>query len=185
MIDLNAIDPALLWGAVIAAALLVTLLFARLFLRRSSTNRLPDAPAARPEGRLEPRRPEIEAAQRVEFAPPPPPVAAPLDTSAAERADLAADRPAIAPANGAPDQLSRMKGVGPKLSARLAELGVTRFDQIAAWTDADVAEVDRFLGTFQGRIARDNWVEQARLLAAGDDSGYAARFGAVTPGNAG
>ncbi len=180
MIDLSAIDPALLWGIIIAAALLLTAIFARLFLRRSSTNRRPEAPPApRPEGRLEPRRPEIEAAQRVEFEPPPPPVAVPV----ASDPELAHERPAVAAAVGDPDPLTRMKGVGPKLSARLAELGITRFDQIAAWSDADVAKVDRFLGSFQGRIARDNWVEQARLLSAGDEAGYATRFGAVTPGS--
>lgn len=78
---------------------------------------------------------------------------------------------------GPPDELTRMKGVGPKVAALLNGLGVTRFDQIAAWTDADVARVDAQLGAFKGRIARDQWVEQARLLAAGDTAGYEAKFG--------
>lgn len=75
------------------------------------------------------------------------------------------------------DDLSRIKGVGPKLVALLASLGVTRFDQIAAWTDADMARIDAQLGAFKGRPARDGWVEQARLLAAGDTAGYEAKFG--------
>jgi predicted flap endonuclease-1-like 5' DNA nuclease len=78
---------------------------------------------------------------------------------------------------GPPDELTRMKGVGPKVAALLNGLGVTRYDQIAAWTDADIARVDAQLGAFKGRIARDQWVEQARLLAADDRSGYEAKFG--------
>ena len=59
----------------------------------------------------------------------------------------------------------------------LAEQGVTRFEQIAAWTDEDVARVDATLGRFAGRIERDQWVEQAKLLAAGDNAGFTDRFG--------
>lgn len=75
------------------------------------------------------------------------------------------------------DDLSRIKGVGPKLRALLHSLGVTRYEQIAAWTEADLAALDAKLGAFAGRPARDNWVEQARLLAAADTSGYEAKFG--------
>ena len=83
-----------------------------------------------------------------------------------------------APTEG--DDLLRMKGLGPKLRDRLTELGVTRFDQIAGWDEADIARMDDQLGSkFQGRIQRDQWVEQARFLAAGDDEGYEAKFGAL------
>jgi predicted flap endonuclease-1-like 5' DNA nuclease len=78
---------------------------------------------------------------------------------------------------GPPDELTRMKGVGPKVAALLNGLGVTRYDQIAAWSEEDVARVDAQLGAFKGRIVRDQWVEQARLLAAGDTAGYEAKFG--------
>lgn len=78
---------------------------------------------------------------------------------------------------GPADELTRMKGVGPKVAVMLNGLGVTRYDQIAAWTDADVARVDAQLGTFKGRVTRDQWVEQARLLAVGDTAGYEAKFG--------
>lgn len=78
---------------------------------------------------------------------------------------------------GPADELTRMKGVGPKVAAVLNGLGVTRYDQIAAWSDADVERVDAQLGAFKGRVTRDQWVEQARLLAAGDTAGYEAKFG--------
>ena len=85
--------------------------------------------------------------------------------------------PAIAPAASPADDLTRMKGVGPKVAALLQGLGVTRFDQIAAWSDDDIARIDAHLGAFRGRAVRDRWVEQARLLAAGDTAAYEAAFG--------
>ena len=86
----------------------------------------------------------------------------------------------IAPAaepTGPADPLTRMKGLGPKAQATLAGMGVTRYDQIAAWSDADVARVDAGMGAFKGRIVRDRWVEQARYLAADDVEGFEAVFG--------
>lgn len=86
---------------------------------------------------------------------------------------------------GAPDDLRLIKGLGPKLNAVLTDLGVTRFDQIAAWNDDEVAKVDAHLGTFKGRIARDNWIEQAKLLASDDTAGFEAKFGKLDkPGQA-
>lgn len=75
------------------------------------------------------------------------------------------------------DDLTRIKGLGPKLRGLLADLGVTRFEQIAAWTEADIVAIDAKLGAFAGRPTRDAWVEQARLLVSGDAAGYEARFG--------
>jgi predicted flap endonuclease-1-like 5' DNA nuclease len=78
--------------------------------------------------------------------------------------------PAVSPAPaGPPDDLTRMKGVGPKLVTLLNELGVTHYSQIAA--------IDQHLGAFRGRILRDRWVEQARYLAQGDTAGFEAQFG--------
>jgi predicted flap endonuclease-1-like 5' DNA nuclease len=54
---------------------------------------------------------------------------------------------------------------------------VKRFAQIAAWNDEELARIDAQLGSFAGRPQRDQWVEQARLLAAGDTAGYENRFG--------
>lgn len=75
------------------------------------------------------------------------------------------------------DDLLQIKGVGPKLVEQLRALGVTHFAQIAAWDEAEIDRIDAQLGRFQGRIRRDDWPAQARLLAAGDRSGYEAKFG--------
>jgi predicted flap endonuclease-1-like 5' DNA nuclease len=75
------------------------------------------------------------------------------------------------------DDLTRIKGVGPKLADQLRAMGVTSFAQVAAWDDAEIDRVDAQLGRFQGRIRRDDWPAQARFLAAGDTAGYEAKFG--------
>jgi predicted flap endonuclease-1-like 5' DNA nuclease len=80
-------------------------------------------------------------------------------------------------AGPADDDLTRIKGVGPKLVEQLRAFGVTRFDQIAGWSDAEIDHIDAKLGRFAGRIRRDSWTEQARFLAEGDTAGYEARFG--------
>ncbi len=78
-----------------------------------------------------------------------------------------------------PDNLLRIKGVGPKLARILIDMGITHYAQIAAFSPADIAAVDDRLGVFSGRIGRDNWVEQAHLLEAGDIAGFEAKFGKI------
>ena len=78
---------------------------------------------------------------------------------------------------GAPDDLIKLKGVGPKLAAMLNERGITRFDQIAKLSSGQIEALDESLGAFRGRLARDRVVEQADYLARGDVDGYAAKFG--------
>jgi predicted flap endonuclease-1-like 5' DNA nuclease len=85
--------------------------------------------------------------------------------------------PAVTAAPEGEDDLLRLKGVGPKLKTLLIELGVTRFAQIAAWTDTDLAAIDARLGNFKGRPVRDQWVDQAKYLAAGDVAGFEAKYG--------
>ena len=70
-----------------------------------------------------------------------------------------------------------MKGVGPKMAAQLNEFGITRFDQLAGLTETEVALLDKRMGAFEGRIARDRVVEQARYLERGDKDGFEATFG--------
>ena len=105
--------------------------------------------------------------------------AAPLDASPAALAvDLQPEPVAPeAPAAQPTIEITQLKGLGPKLAATLAELGYTRFDQLAALTPSEAEHLDARLGAFQGRMARDRWIEQAKLLSAGDKDGYEAEFG--------
>ncbi|MEO0689535.1 MAG: helix-hairpin-helix domain-containing protein [Pseudomonadota bacterium] len=108
----------------------------------------------------------------------PVPVPSPAPTPAPEPAPpTIKDTPAPAPSAEASDDLRKIKGVGPKLVTMLNENGVTSFAQIAAWTESDVAEIDPKLGRFTGRIERDQWVEQAKLLISGDTSAFSEKFG--------
>lgn len=78
---------------------------------------------------------------------------------------------------GDPDDLKRLKGVGPKLAGQLNAMGIVRYDQIAKLSPGQVAAIDAQLGAFRGRFERDRIVEQADYLARGDTDGYEARFG--------
>jgi len=73
--------------------------------------------------------------------------------------------------------VTMLKGLGPKLEARLAALGITTVGQLASLSPAEAASLDAQLGPFTGRMARDRWLEQARLLATGDRAGFEAAFG--------
>jgi NADH-quinone oxidoreductase subunit E len=74
------------------------------------------------------------------------------------------------PRPGGADDLKRIKGVGPKLEEVLHRLGYFHFDQIAAWSPDELAWVDSHLEGFNGRASRDDWVGQARILAAGGET---------------
>lgn len=144
---------------------------------------------------------EVEEARVVEVAPPPPPpapepevIAEPVvipeleEVPAPELIEVETQTPdAVMAPEPAPapdvastaDDLSKIKGLGPKLQTLLPTLGLSTYAQIAALTDADLAVLDPKLGPFAGRPARDGWVEQAQYLAAGDVAGFEARFGKV------
>jgi predicted flap endonuclease-1-like 5' DNA nuclease len=100
-------------------------------------------------------------------------------TAAPETAPEPEPAAAPTPTSSAADDLQLLKGVGPKMVGLLNGLGVTSFQQIANWTDADVAAIDPQLGAFQGRITRDNIVDQAGYLARGDKAGFEAKYGAL------
>lgn len=75
----------------------------------------------------------------------------------------------------APDDLKRIKGIGPKLSDWLHENGISRYEQIAAWDADAVADFAERLGRMGGRIEADDWVGQARQLAEGRETEFAQR----------
>ena len=77
--------------------------------------------------------------------------------------------PGLATALRKPDDLKRIRGIGPRNAGRLHELGIWHFAQVAAWTDENVKWVGSYLAS-SGRIQRDNWVAQARELAAGQET---------------
>ena len=62
------------------------------------------------------------------------------------------------------DDLKKIKGVGPKLEALLNDLGIYRYEQIAGFSESDLAWIDEHLTTFKGRPLRDDWPAQARDL---------------------
>jgi predicted flap endonuclease-1-like 5' DNA nuclease len=141
--------------------------------------------------------PKKAAAPAVKAAPAPKPKVAPAaKPKAAPAAKKAAPAPAAKPKAVAkpkaapkakpvpakpsiPDDLALLKGVGPKLVAQLKTLGITSFEQVASWSTSDIAEIDSKLGVFAGRITRDNWVDQAKLLVAGDIAGFEKKYGAL------
>ena len=79
--------------------------------------------------------------------------------------------------NGARDDLSQLKGVGPRFAEALQGLGFQRFEQIAHLTPTEIERLDNQLGAFRGRIARDKVVEQADYLARNDIDGFEQKFG--------
>ena len=75
---------------------------------------------------------------------------------------------------GGLDDLKRVRGVGVLLEKKLNSLGVTTYEQVANWTGADIDRISQVLD-FKGRIERENWVEQARILAAGGQTEFSRR----------
>lgn len=98
--------------------------------------------------------------------------ATPVDTKVPDT-----QRPAALEAarGGKADDLKKIKGVGPKMEALLNSLGFFHFDQVAAWTPAELAWVDDNLEGFKGRATRDEWVAQAKILAAGGETEFSSR----------
>ncbi|MDP2258494.1 MAG: hypothetical protein Q8J89_02080 [Caulobacter sp.] len=86
-------------------------------------------------------------------------VAEPLIEAAQEGAEAV-----IEAAEVVADDLTKLTGIGPKLAGLLAERGVTRFADIAAWTPADVETFDKDM-KLMGRIDREAWIAQARRYA--------------------
>ncbi|SDI26323.1 NADH-quinone oxidoreductase subunit E [Aliiruegeria lutimaris] len=79
------------------------------------------------------------------------------------------------PREGKADDLKKIKGIGPKLEEMCNFLGFYHFDQIANWTAEEVAWVDQNLEGFKGRVTRDDWVAQAKILADGGETEFSAK----------
>jgi large subunit ribosomal protein L21 len=92
----------------------------------------------------------------------------PAQEKPAPKAEAKAPAADAAPAAeaGAGDDLKQLSGVGPALEKKLNAAGVTTLAQIAAWTEADIADMDEKL-SFKGRIEREGWVAQAQELLKG------------------
>ncbi|SMY07788.1 endonuclease [Flavimaricola marinus] len=139
-------------------------------------------PVAEPAPEPAPKTaPEPDPEPVAAVAPVAEPVAAPAPASAP--AAPATDSPGTKPTlltearEGGADNLKEIKGVGPKLEGMLNEMGVYHFDQVASWTAAEVAWVDDNLKGFKGRVSRDGWVDQAKILAAGGETDFSKKVG--------
>ena len=129
------------------------------------------APAAKSSDAPAPKKPAEKQADKPKSAAKAKPKAA-----AAADADVAEKAPETLKEarGGKPDDLKKLKGVGPKLEATLHELGFFHFDQVASWGPEEIAWVDSRL-KFKGRIERDGWIEQAKLLAEGGETEFSKR----------
>lgn len=110
-------------------------------------------------------------------APTPVPADKPLAVAALpEEGSFEGAKPAglAAPRGGKADDLKRIRGIGKQNEGRLHGLGVWHFDQIAAWTSDEVTWVGGYLA-FPGRIEREDWVAQAKVLAAGGATEFSKR----------
>ena len=78
------------------------------------------------------------------------------------------------PAPPAIDDLKKIRGIGRVNESKLNEMGITSFAQIAAWTATDTKRIGDVL-QFEGRIEREEWIEQARVLASGASTEFSVR----------
>jgi predicted flap endonuclease-1-like 5' DNA nuclease len=170
--------PAAAIGAVVAAGAGLVL---GMPWGASSPGPLPVPAAAKPAGHTPA---EAHAAPVATVATPAAFVAAPMPAAEPKPAAQAAAKPAAkaapkpkapkpagperlkAPRKGKADDLKEIEGIGPAMEKLVNSLGFYHFDQIAKWTDADVAVVDAEMQNFKGRITRDKWVAQAKIIVA-------------------
>jgi predicted flap endonuclease-1-like 5' DNA nuclease len=156
---------------VVIAILVIVVILAIWWGSRLRARQQDDRPAATPP--LTTERSVAPAPVEPPVAPAPPPLA---DTATGALVEPESAAPA-APTDKAAQPVTLLKGLGPKVAARLGEIGITTVGQIAALSPAEAEALDADLGSFRGRMARDRWIEQAKLLAAGDTAGYEATFG--------
>ena len=78
------------------------------------------------------------------------------------------------PVTGDVDDLKRIRGIGVLIEKKLHSLGVISYEQVANWTGEDIDRISQLLD-FKGRIERENWIEQARILASGGQTEFSRR----------
>jgi branched-chain amino acid transport system ATP-binding protein len=132
---------------------------------------IPSAPAkVRPARTTAAKKPAVKSAPEKPVAKPAAvKTAKPAPTKPAAKAPAAIKPGATANALGEPrggkaDRLIVIKGIGPVNERKLNEHGIFHFDQIAAWKKADIIAAEAYLA-FDGRIAREDWIGQAKKLA--------------------
>ncbi len=180
LILLFPLDWSFFWSLVVGLILcaVVALVLKNVWCSGAEASAEPTIPAPTPTPSP---TPEVSAAP--EPAPAPEPAAEPAPAPEPEPAPAAPAAPAASgegtqpaaldgPRDGGADDLKKIKGVGPKLEGVLHSLGFYHFDQVANWTADEVAWVDQNLTGFKGRVSRDNWVEQAKHLAAGGETEF-------------
>lgn len=87
---------------------------------------------------------------------------------------LGADIARPARSAGETDDLKRIRGIGVLIEKKLNSLGIVHYEQVANWTGADIERISSILD-FKGRIERENWIEQARILATGGQTEFSRR----------
>ena len=152
---------------VIVAALVVAALLFLLLRPRQRVQLSKDAAPVRPHMAAGPRREGRDV----------------ISEAAAAASDVSGDiitarvHDHLPGASGPPDDLERLKGVGPKFASMLNERGITRYEQLATLSDGEVERLDQSLGAFRGRLQRDRIQLQAGYLARGDVDGFEQTFG--------
>lgn len=152
--------------------------YSRDYDRRKASGAAPAAAPARPAKLADAIRSNTDGAA------PAAPASAPARPTPTQRPEVAGFRsvksealrgaePARAP-SGVPDDLKRIRGVGVLIEKKLNSMGVSTYEQIANWSPEDIAHVSEQLD-FKGRIERENWVEQARILSAGGQTEFSRR----------
>ena len=189
---------SVLVGAALGVLLYVVL--TRLICTAATAAQQPDAPSAekpaapekKPEGTAPapgvvgtsetpspgPTEPEPETKPEATSAPAaeqPEPASGGRPESGAEPGPARKPEALSAAREGGPDDLKQIKGVGPKLEKMLNSMGFFHFDQIASWGPDEVAWVDDNLTGFKGRVSRDDWVAQAKILAEGGETEFSKR----------
>jgi len=142
----------------------------------------PAADMPHPEPRLVEPTPSTKKKAESDIDAPPPASAAPAPANdpsrepphsaihdAAEKATSEVHQPETAAATPAPetgdDDLTQIRGIGPKFAQTLKDHGITSYQKLASLTAQEIEELEEKLG-FSGRFERENWVEQARALIA-------------------